>query len=220
MILINFKNYKETFGEKSLELAKLCADLSQKKQIEIIPIVCALDVYKIKKEVGISPYIQSVDGMEMGAKTGYINALKALEAGASGSLINHSEKRLKSGTIKKMLKVWPKELKSVLCLQSLGQTTSWAKNLKPTMIAYEPSYLIGSSDKSVATEKPKVIKKISEFYKDIPILAGAGIKDEEDVKVTLKMGGKGILLASGIIKSSNPKEQLLKLISGFSDIID
>jgi triosephosphate isomerase (TIM) len=220
MILLNFKNYKETFGKKSLELAKLCADLSQKKQIEIIPIVCALDVYKIKKEIGISPYIQSVDGLEIGAKTGYINALKALESGARGSLINHSEKRIKPGTIKKMLKVWPKELESVLCLQSLGQTTSWAKNLKPTMIAYEPSYLIGSKDKSVATEKPKVIKQIVNCYEDIPVLAGAGIKNKEDVEVTLKMGGKGILLASGVIKSQDPREQLLKLISGFSDIID
>jgi triosephosphate isomerase len=219
MILVNFKTYKETFGKKTVELAKICADLTQEKKIEIVPVVSALDVYKIKKEVGISPYIQNVDGIETGAKTGYINALRALELGAIGSLINHSEKRVKPGTIKKILKMWPKELISVLCLQSLGQATTWAKNLKPTMIAYEPSYLIGSQDRSVATEKPKVIKKIVDFYKDIPILAGAGIKDKKDVEITLKMGGQGVLLASSIIKSKNPKEELVKLISAFSGII-
>jgi len=40
----------------------------------------------------------------------------------------------------------------------LGQSETWAKNITPDFIAYEPKDLIGSKEKSVASEKPEVIK--------------------------------------------------------------
>jgi len=61
----------------------------------------------------------------------------------------------------------------------------------------------------------KQLKKITEIYKDKIVLVGAGIKSVEDVKVSLKMGAKGILISSSIIKSKNPEEELEKLASAF-----
>ena len=212
MILINFKVYKETWGEGAIKFAKLCKKVMEETGTEIIPVVSALDLVRVKEIMGKSKvYLQNIDGDFDGQYTGKIALKQAQMLGAAGAVINHSENRLKPGTILQLLKIWPKEMDSVVCLQTLGQTERWAKNIKPTFIAYEPSYLIGSSEKSVATEKPEMIKKMVDFYKGVKVLAGAGIKSKEDMEVTRKMGGEGVLLASNVIKAEDPEKVLREL---------
>lgn len=215
MILVNFKIYKETFGDKAVDLAQICQKVSKKNGIEIIPVVTTLDAVRIKEKLKMKVYIQAVDDVDEGAKTGFISPFQTSQLKIDGSLINHSEHRVKPGTIKKMLKNWPKDFKSVLCISSLGQADGWAKNIRADMIAYEPKELIGSKDKSVATEKPEIIKKIVEMYPKIPILVGAGIHSKEDVAVSLKLGAKGILISSFIVKAKNPEKELMEIASVF-----
>ena len=215
MILVNFKLYKETFGDGALKLAEICQKVSKKSGVEIIPVVSALDAVRIKEKLKMKVYVQAVDEVDEGAKTGFISPFQTSELKIDGTLINHSEHRIKAGTIKKMLKNWPKGFKSVLCISSFGQAEGWAKNIKADIIAYEPKELIGSKDKSVATEKPEIIKKIVEKYPKIPILVGAGIHSKEDVVVSLKLGAKGILISSFIVKAKNPEKELLEIASAF-----
>ncbi len=214
IILLNFKVYKQTWGEGAIKLAKICKKVMEETGTEIIPIVSALDLVRVKEIMGKNKvYLQNIDGDFDGQYTGKISLKQAQMLGASGAIINHSENRIKPGTILQLLKIWPKEMDSVVCLQTLGQTERWAKNIKPTFIAYEPSYLIGSSDKSVATEKPEIIKKMVDGYKGVKVLAGAGIKSKEDMQVTKKMGGEGVLLASNVIKAEDPEKVLMDLAS-------
>ena len=215
MILINFKIYKETWGEGAVNLAKICKLVMDKTGVKIIPVVSALDVYRVSREVDIKVIVQHTDGMIDGPKTGYIALEQAKQSGAIGSVINHSEHVLKPGTIKKMLAANPKDFLSVVCLQTWGQVEGWAKNIKPSMIAYEPKELIGNKEKSVASEKPEMIKKFVEFYKDIPILVGAGIHSKEDIKIGLELGAKGFILATDVVKAANPEKELFELARAF-----
>jgi len=215
MILVNFKLYKETFGDGALKLAEICQKVAKKSGVKIIPVVTALDAVLIKEKLKMEVYIQTVDEVTDGARTGYISPFQTSELKIDGTLINHSEHRLKPGSIKKMLKNWPKDFKSVVCISTLGQAEGWAKNIKPDMIAYEPKELIGSKDRSVATEKPEIIKKIVEKYPKIPILVGAGIHSKEDVAVSLKLGARGVLISSFIVKAKDPGKELMKIASAF-----
>jgi triosephosphate isomerase len=45
---------------------------------------------------------------------------------------------------------------------------------------------------------------------------GAGIKEAEDVRVSLKLGSVGIAVASGIVKAENPKEKVMELARAFA----
>lgn len=215
MILVNFKLYKESFGDGALKLAEICQRVSKKSGVKIIPVVTALDAALIKEKLGMEIYLQSVDDVTEGAKTGFISPVQANELKIEGSLINHSEHRVKPGSIKKMLKILPKGFKSVLCISTLGQADGWAKNIKVDMVAYEPKELIGSKDRSVATEKPEIIKKIVEKYPKIPVLVGAGIHSKEDVAISLKLGAKGVLISSFIVKAKDPEKELTELASVF-----
>lgn len=216
MIIVNFKNYKETFGDGALKLAEICKKVAEKSGIEIIPAVSSLDAAIIQKELKTKVFLQSVDPIFEGRGSGFVSPLKAKELKIEGSLLNHSEHKLSPGTIKKMLSVWPKNFKSVVCVSSLGQIEGWARNIKPDYIAYEPKNLIASKEKSVASENPKIIKTIVDHYKKIPVLVGAGIHSVEDVKVSLKMGASGILISSFIVQSKNPEKDLNKLAEVFN----
>ncbi len=198
-----------------MELAKMCQEVSQKTKVEIIPVVSALDGWRIKSEVGGKVFLQNVDEYEEGAKTGQISSVAAKELGLDGSLLNHSECRKKPGTIRKMVKAWPEGLVSVVCLQSLGQAEKWGRKIKADFIAYEPKELIGSKDKSVASEKASVIKKMVKILEPTPVLVGAGIHQAKDVEVSLKMGARGILVASDVVKAEDPRKELLELAEVF-----
>lgn len=215
MIVVNFKNYQETFGDGALKLAEICKKVAEKTGVKIIPAVSALDALVIKEKLEMEVYLQSVDPLFEGRGSGLISPLKAVELGINGTILNHSEHRIKAGTLKKMLKSWPKKFKSIVCIGSLGQTNFWAKNIKPDFIAYEPKDLIANKEKSVATEKEKTIKKIVKFYKKIPVLVGAGIHSVKDVEIALKTGAKGILISSMIVKAKDPERELTKLAEIF-----
>lgn len=215
MIIVNFKNYKETFGEKTLELAKICKKVMEKTGVEIIPAVSSLDALNIKEKLKIRVFLQNVDPIFEGQGSGFVSPLKAKELNIDGTLLNHSEHKINPGTVKKMLTIWPKKFDAVVCISSQGQSESWAKNIKPSFIAYEPRDLIGSKDKSVASEKLGVVKSIVKQYKGIAVLVGAGIHSVDDVRKSLEAGAKGILISSYIVKAKDPEKKLLELANVF-----
>jgi triosephosphate isomerase len=216
MILLNFKLYPETFGDTALNLAAIVKEVMEITGIKIIPVVSALDAVRIKDKLNIDVYLQHVDPYIDGAHTGYISPSAAKALGIKGTLINHSEHRLSPGTIKKILKFWPEDFDSVLCLQSHGQLTSWAKKLRPKYFAYEPKEFIGNPKVSVATARPEQVVNFVKSLSPTPVLIGAGIHSASDVSTSLKLGATGILVASSVIKSADPKKVLMELASSFS----
>lgn len=216
MILLNFKIYSETFGDKAIKLGKIIKEVSRETGVKIIPVLSSLDAYRLKQELDLEVYLQHVDLFSQGAKSGFISALQAQALGIKGTLLNHSEHRLSPGTLKKTLKELPPGFDSILCLQSLHQLDFWAKNLKPTFFAYEPKELIGSSTQSVATAKPETIKNFAAKISSAPLLVGAGIKSSVDVATSLKLGAAGVLVASAFVQSADPKAKLIDLCRPFS----
>ena len=109
-----------------------------------------------------------------------------------------------------------KELKmiSIVCVKDVAEVKKYVK-LNPDFIAIEPPELIGSG-KSVSSEKPELIVKAAKAVKDAnnktKLLCGAGIVSGDDVSKAVELGSKGILVASGIIKSKNWN----KIISEFA----
>ena len=60
-----------------------------------------------------------------------------------------------------------------------------------------------------------VIKKMVKILEPTPVLVGAGIHQAKDVEVSLKMGARGILVASDVVKAEDPRKELLELAEVF-----
>ena len=217
IVAINFKTYEEATGQKALELALICDEVARETNAEIIICVQPTDIYRIKQHVSIPVYAQHIDPIEPGSNTGRIMPLAIKQAGADGTLLNHSENRLRVDVIQSSIESAKKYgLKTIVCANDaiVGQAVY---SMEPDFVAVEPPELIGG-DISVSTAKPSIIKdsvgricKLGGYHK---VLVGAGVKNNKDVKKSLKLGSRGVLLASGITKSKDPRKILKDLVKG------
>lgn len=206
MIVINFKNYR--FGKEVVNLAKII-EKNCKKAVIAVP---AVEIEEIHKNVSLEIFAEHVDYFEKGRATGFILAEEVKKAGASGTILNHSEHRISFGVLKKTVQRCNEVgLKVLVCTGNIGEVDK-IKSLKPWAIAYEDPVLIASG-KSVTSYNPKsvraFVKKIGKSR--ILKLCGAGISDEKDVKAALGMGCDGVLIASAVAAAKNP-EKLLEAI--------
>ncbi len=220
-VFVNFKTYPEGTGERAEELAKACEEVSLASNIQIIPVVQTVDLYNLKKTVQIPVWVQHLDFQEQGQFTGWENLEAVIEAGASGTLLNHSEHQIPPGTIKQTIsrikaisnsQLVIRNFQTMVCCKTLGQMERLVK-LKPDYIAYEISQIIGTKT-SITDYDPQAIKHSVEICGEIPLLVGAGIHKAEDLKKAKELGASGILISSAVVLAENPKEKLTELISG------
>jgi triosephosphate isomerase len=217
LIVLNYKTYDESTGDKAVALAKLCESVANETGAKMIVAPQYTDIYRIAREVKIPVYAQGVDDVKFGGYTGSILPEAVKAAGASGSLLNHSEKRLKLAEIDAgIAKLRSLGMVSIVCTNNIS-TTMAAAALGPDYVAVEPPELIGSGV-SVADSKPEVISGSVEAVKKINpkvrVLCGAGISKGHDVQKALELGTEGVLLASGVIKAKDQKAVLMDLVAG------
>jgi triosephosphate isomerase len=210
--MINFKTYEESTGDNALKLAKKAQKIEEKTGKKIIVIPQAMDVAKVAKKVKIDIYMQHVDEKSYGANTGSITVEAAKQAGAKGTILNHSENRIPMEKIQKTVEKAKKlGFPIVVCVKDLEEAKK-VDAFQPDYIAYEPPELIGG-DISVSTAKPEVIKDIVNSVKT-KIIVGAGVKNKQDVSKCIDLGAVGVLVASGVVKAKNAKKAIKDLAEG------
>jgi triosephosphate isomerase len=218
MIFVNFKTYQEGTGESALSLVKLLEEAAQSTQVKIIPVVQSTDVKEIVSQTRLEIWVQKVDAFDFGAHTGAVLPEAVLEDGAVGTFINHSEAKIEDfdQLRKVVLRASEVGLKTLIFATDIPELEK-VSTLTPTFVAYEPAELVGSRDTSVSQARPEVISQAYNCLrpKGIPLIVGAGIKSAEDVKKSIELGASGVAVSSSIVLSPNPKEELIKLISGF-----
>ena|SRR3989344_8517202 len=205
MIVINFKTYKQ--GKEVLKLIKVIEKYLPNSIICLQP----TDLH-FSKQTKLKVYSQNIESFESGRNTGHIITKAIKLNGAKGSLLNHSEYPVSIKQINLTIKKC-KELgiKLIVCSSSLKEIKE-IKKLRPYAIAYEDKNLI-STGKSITEHKSKDIKVFVKILKNTKIipLCGAGISSAKDVKEAKKLGCKGVLISSAIVKTKNPRKILLDL---------
>lgn len=214
LILTNFKTYQTATGKAALELAKIHAKVTRETGQNIAVAVQAFDLANIAQNTDIPVFAQNIDVAEYGSFTGCNLAEAAKEAGAYGTILNHSERRISFEILEKSIKR-AKEvgLKTVVCAETAEEAAEIMQKFQPDLVAVEPPELIGG-EISVSTANPKIISDSVELIGEGKVLVGAGIKNGADVKIAIELGAVGVLLASGITKAEDPEAVLRDLVSG------
>ncbi len=213
LILVNFKTYSEATGKRALELAKITEKIGLETEVCVGVAPQLVDIASIATTVSIPVFAQHIDPFEPGSFTGHVLPESVKEAGAVGTLINHSERRLRLAEIDATIaRAHEVNLISVVCTNN-ATVSAAASALKPDVIAVEPPELIGTGI-PVSRAKPEVVAGTVDLVKRISpsviILCGAGITRGEDVAAALRLGTEGVLVASGVVKAKNPYEVLLE----------
>lgn len=217
VIIINLKTYKEGYGKRGLELLKGIEKVSASHKGQVAVAAGPADIALFSQGCSLPVLSQHIDPVGHGAYTGHVLPEAVKEAGAVGTLINHSERRLTLADIEASI-ARAKEVGLLTCVCTNNIDTSAAvAALDPDYLAVEPPELIGG-DISVSSARPEVIsgsvEKVHRINKDVKVLCGAGVKNGDDVRKAIELGSAGVLLASGVVKAKDVVKVMKDLLAG------
>ena len=213
IILVNFKTYLEATGKNALKLSKTAEEVSLETGVNVSVAPQLADLKSICDNVSIPVFAQHIDPIVPGSSTGHVLLESVKEAGAVGTLINHSERRIKLSSIETIIaRTREAGMISVVCTNNAAVSEATAA-LKPDIVSLEPPELIGTGI-PVSKSRPEVVTETVALVKHVNpcvvTLCGAGITKGEDVSSALKLGTKGVLVASGIVKAKDPRKVIME----------
>jgi triosephosphate isomerase len=213
---VNFKTYLEATGKRAVELARIAEEISKDTGVTIIVAPQFTDIEPVSRMVDIPVFSQHIDSVKPGAHTGHVLAEAVKSAGAEGSLLNHSERRIVPSEISESVKLCvDADLQSLVCADTTKAGVDIAR-MMPDMIAIEPPELIGTGI-SVSKARPELItesvREIRKANRNVRVLCGAGVTTAEDVSKALDLGSGGVLVASGVVKNKDPRAVLQDMAS-------
>ena len=216
LILINAKTFKEGMGNRAHMIANAAQLVAHESGVTIGIAPSYIDLHPLCHHFAIPVYAQHVDAYEPGAHTGHITVDAIKMAGAAGSLINHSERRITLAGIESSVRALQAlKLISVICSNNEA-TSAGAAALGPEYVAIEPPELIGSGV-SVSKANPDIIRRsvaaVHAINPKVKVLTGAGIQSGECVRIDVDLGTDGVLLASSVVKAKEPAAVLRDLVS-------
>jgi triosephosphate isomerase (EC 5.3.1.1) len=211
VVILNFKAYREATGSGAERLAYVAETVSRELGVNVAVAVQSTDVYRISSRYEVIVLAQHVDHHREGSWTGHVTALALREAGAAGSLVNHSERRLGISEIAGAVEALREQgLVSVVCADTPIVARAVAA-LGPDYVAIEPPELIGTGI-SVSKAKPEVVTEsistIRSLGLEVPVICGAGISSPEDVARAIELGTVGVLISSAFVKAKDPQSFL------------
>jgi triosephosphate isomerase len=211
-VLVNLKAYPCN----PVEVAEAAHDVAEASGVRIGVAPQAAHLERVA-ETGVETWAQHVAPVAHGSHTGHTLAEALTDAGATGTLLNHSENRLTLADIDGALDAADRTgLATVVCANNPDQVAA-AAALGPDAVAVEPPELIGG-DVSVSTADPGIVEDAvaaaGAVDSGVAVYCGAGVSTGDDLAAAADLGAEGVLLASGVAKADDPRAALEDLVSG------
>jgi triosephosphate isomerase len=213
-LIVNFKNYAEVLGEGSVRLALTVKRVADTVGIEAIVSPPTPMLALVASKTDVQVYSQTVGSRTGSMTTGTILPEAVKAAGASGTILNHSESKRTPTELQTLV---PRLLSMGMGVCLCAETTSEAVELStlgPKYLAIEPPELIGSGV-AVSKAKPELVEATVSAVKRAgyrgEILCGAGIVSGADVAKAVDLGVDGVLVASSVVKAADWESKVREL---------
>ncbi len=214
-LIVNLKIYENALGLNALRFCEYASKLMHEYDVGVYVAVNPIDIRLCVKKFREVVFSQNADTVGYGAKTGHISIDVLYNLGVKGTLINHSEFKINHSIIREVVDTANKRgIYTVVCADSVTELEKMINlGIKPTMFAIEPPELIGTG-RSVSKYKPETVINAVKLCNNngINVLCGAGVSNADDVKAAINLGVAGVLVASGIVKSSDPYNVMESMI--------
>lgn len=216
-LIVNPKAY--IYGKESVELAKICDQLSKEYDLDIIFTAQHVDIQKIADATkNIVVTAQHMDGITPGRGMGHVLPESIKAAGAQAVVLNHAERPLTMSQLCSAMKRADElDMVTIVCSDSQEETKAIAQ-LKPDMMICEPTSLIGTgstSDDEYIKATNSAVKSIS---KDILILQAAGVSTGDDVYRVIIEGAHGSGGTSGILNAPSRKNKIIEMLEALKKV--
>lgn len=214
-VLVNLKAYRCD----PVAVARAAVQVTEQTDIDVIVVPQPADLGPVS-ETGATAWAQHVSSAGAGSHTGSIAAHRVAVAGAEGTLLNHSERRLTVADIDDAIAIASEAgLDTCVCANTPEQIAA-VTALGPEAVAIEPPELIGTNT-SVSQADPDIVLEAVDAARSvdpsISVLCGAGISNTEDIAAAADLGADGVLLASAVAMADRPAEALMRLLEPLAE---
>ncbi len=206
-VVVNLKNYPCDARKVATSIEK-----NRNSNVHFILAPQTVELSIAREFKGVEIFAQHCDAVDSEKSTGFIAPFLLKKIGVKGTILNHSEHRLKVRELEEAFNLAKKHgLKVIVCVEKVSEIKKLAEkhSIVPEFFAIEPKELIGSGV-AISREKPEIVKKAAEVVKELGVrsklLCGAGISSVEDIKASLELGSSGVLIASWVAKARKPEK--------------
>ena len=209
-VLVNLKAYPCD----PVAVAEAAHDVATESGVDVAVAPQAADLARVA-DTGVTTFAQHASPVSHGSHTGSTLAEAAADNGATGTLLNHSEQRMKLADIDASLDAADRVgFGTVVCANNPDQIAA-AAALGPDAVAVEPPELIGTGT-PVSQADPDIVEDAvaaaEAIDPSVDVYCGAGISTGDDLVAARELGASGVLLASGVAKADDPRSALENLV--------
>jgi triosephosphate isomerase (TIM) len=161
-----------------------------------------------------------MDSVLPGRGVGAVLAEALRDAGAVGTLLNHSEKRLSPDELRRSIaRARAAGLATLVFADSPAEAAEFA-GFGPDIVLAEPPELIASG-RSVGTVMAGFVAETVAAVKGVDpgvlVMSGAGVNGPDDVAEMIRLGLDGTGSSSGILKAADPLAMMRAMIEATAD---
>jgi triosephosphate isomerase len=216
---IGLKGY--AWGAEAMRLARAADRIGEELGVSIVFDPQAVDIPAVARETRhLLVFAQHMDPVAAGRGAGYVLAEAIREAGAVGTMLNHSERRMTLADINRAIgRAREVGLATMVCADSPEEAAAVAM-LGPEIVLAEPPELIATS-RSAATEMrgfvERTVEMVARIDPGIIVMCGAGVQTPDDVAGMIGLGVGGTGSSSGILRAADPVAQMEAMITALHD---
>lgn len=216
---IGLKGY--LYGDDAVRLAIEADRASRETGVSIIFDPQYVDIPAIAQATStLLVFAQHMDPVEVGRGAGAVlpEALKA--AGAVGTMLNHSERRMSLADLHRAIqRAAEVGLATMACSDSPEEAVAIA-HLGPTIVLAEPPALIGGN-RSVGREMRAFVERttagVAAVDPTIIVMCSAGIRTAADVAAMVELGVGATGSTSGILAAPDPVATMWAMVRAMAD---
>jgi triosephosphate isomerase len=212
---IGLKGY--AYGAEAVRLAREADRLSKELGLTVIFDPQTVDIPAVARETQhLLVFAQHMDPVAVGRGAGSVLPEAIKEAGAVGTMLNHSERRMTLADISRAIRRANEVgLATMVCADSPEEAAAIAQ-LGPDIVLAEPPELIATS-RSVGTEMrgfvERAVELVGRIDPDIIVMCGAGVRTPDDVAQMVGLGVGGTGSSSGILTADDPIAQMQAMLA-------
>ena len=203
---IGLKGY--CWGAEAVRLAVEADRLAAEFGVSIIYDPQAVDLPAVAAATSrILVFAQHMDPVPPGRGVGAVLAEAIRAAGAVGTLLNHSEKRLTRSVLRRSIERARSIGLSTLVFADSPDEAAELARLGPDIVLAEPPELIASGlsvGSVMAGFVAEAVAAVKGVDPRILVMSGAGVNGPDDVEQMIRLGLDGTGSSSGILKAADP----------------
>ncbi|MEW6225761.1 MAG: triose-phosphate isomerase [Chloroflexota bacterium] len=211
---LGLKGY--AWGAGALRLSRAADDLAAELGVTVIFDPQAVDIPAVARETRhLLVFAQHMDPVAPGRGVGGVLAEALREAGAVGTLLNHSERRMTLADLGGAIgRARETDLQTLVFADSPEEAAAIAQ-LGPDMILAEPPELIATGRSTGSVMRSFVERTLDAVHRVDPaivVMSGAGVSTPDDVAEMIRLGLGGTGSSSAVLRADDPPAALRDML--------